>query len=139
MKPKPYFLLIAFILFYGIASHSQPNTSDEKVKVFLDCTRNCDFDFVRTELKMVEFVRDRFLSDVHILITEERSSTGGSQERLTLLGQKRFVGMNDTLTYFDEPAASDDDKRKQLVQFLKLGLVRYIAKTALGKKMLISS
>lgn len=138
MRPKPYFLLIACMIYCTYSSYSQSALGDEKVKVFLDCTQYCDFDFVRSEMKMVDFVRDRFQSDVHILITRESSSAGGSQQRLTLLGLKRFIGMNDTLTYFDEPGVTDDEKRKQLVQYLKLGLMRYIAKTAMGKKMLIN-
>ncbi len=133
---KIIFVTLA-ICFFSLA-HSQPNT--EKVKVFLDCTQQwlCDFDFVRTEMKMVEFVRDRFQSDVHVLITTEYSSTGGTQQRLNLLGQKRFAGMNDTLTFFSDPTATDDQKRKQLVQYLKLGLTRYIAKTTSGSNLQIT-
>lgn len=124
---------VTLIIFFFSSVHSQPNT--EKVKVFLDCNRGwlCDFDYVRTEMKMVEFVRDRFQSDVHILVTTEFTNSGGEETRMNFLGQLRFSGLTDTITYFNTPTATDDDKRKQMVQYLKLGLARYIARTGIAK------
>ena len=124
---------IPFILCNYLNAFSQTNT--EKVKVFLDCNREwlCDFDFVRTEMRMVDFVRDRFQSDVHILITTEFTNSGGDQTRMNFIGQLRFTGLTDTITYFNPPNATDDDKRKQMVQYLKLGLARYLARTNIAK------
>lgn len=138
MKNKLVLIILSGFLY--TCSFGQQSPKQEKVKVFLDCTRSwlCDYDFVRTEMKMVEFVRDRFVSDVHILINTQNSSTGGEQNQLNFLGQKRFPGINDTLTYFNDPTVTDDDKRKKLVQYMKLGLTRYIAKTEAGKDLLIS-
>lgn len=115
-------------------------TSGEKVKVFLECTYEwlCDFDYVRTELKMVDFVRDRFQSDVHVLVNIQFNSAGGEQHQLTFITGSRFAGMNDTLTYYNDPTATQDDKRRKLVQYLKLGLTRYVARTNASSKMLIS-
>lgn len=108
--------------------------------MFLDCTKSwlCDYDYVRTEMKMVDFVRDRFVSDVHILVNTQNSSSGGEQNQINFLGQKRFPGINDTLTYFNDPTVTDDEKRIKLVQYLKLGLTRYIAKTDAGKDLQIN-
>lgn len=112
----------------------------EKLKVFLDCTLSwlCDYDYVRTEVKGVEFVRDRFQSDVHVLVNIQHSSTGGQQNEVNFLGQATFSGLNDTLTYFNDPTTTDDDKRKQLVQHLKAGLIRFIAKKGGAKDLDIS-
>jgi hypothetical protein len=112
-------------------------TNDQKVRVFLDCNRSwlCDFDYVRTEMKMVEFVRDRFQSDVHVLITTQFGTNGAEHNQMNFLGQLRFAGLNDTLSYSNDPIATDDDKRKQLVHYLQLGLMRYIAKTDIADKI----
>jgi len=114
-------------LFFSAASAQQ---NPPKLKVFLDCTRSwlCDFDYVRTEMKYIEFVRDRFQSDVHVLVNIQNSTTGGQQNEMNFLGQGSYTGMNDTLTFFNDPTTTNDDKRKQLVHYLKLGLVRFIAK-----------
>jgi hypothetical protein len=130
--------LIIFLLCTCSDTFSQK--TNDKLKVFLDCTRSwlCDFDYVRTEMKMVEFVRDRFQSDVHVLVNIQNSSTGGQQSELNFLGQGKFSGLTDTLTYFCDPTTTDDDKRKQLVHYLKLGLTRFIAKKGGGKDLEIS-
>jgi hypothetical protein len=132
-----YCLLCGTLLF---SIYLFPQTTNEKVKVFLDCNRSwlCDFDYVRTEMKMVEFVRDRFQSDVHVLVITQFSSSGGEQNQVNFLGQQRFNGLNDTLVYFNDPAATEDEKRKHLVRYLKLGLTRYIAKTSFGKELEIT-
>ncbi len=116
------------------------SAQNEKLKVFLDCTRSwlCDFDYVRTEMKFVEFVRDRFQSDVHVLVNIQSSSTGGQQNEMNFLGQGKYAGLSDTLSFFNNPTLTDDDKRKQLVQYLKLGLIRFIAKKGGGKDLDIS-
>src|SRR5258706_653206 len=131
---RKIYLVTLAICFFSFA-HSQSNANTEKVKVFLDCNRGwlCDFDYVRTEMKMVEFVRDRFQSDVHILVTTEFTNSGGEETRMNFLGQSRFSGLTDTITYFNTPTATDDDKRKQMVQYLKLGLARYLARTGFAK------
>ena len=112
-------------------------TITDKVKVFLDCTEPwlCDFDYVRTEIKSVDFVRDRFVADVHILVNTQRSSSGGTQAEVDFIGQKRFASLVDTLIYFNDPTATEDEQRKKLVQFLKLGLTRFVAKTSYASQL----
>lgn len=140
MRNKIVRCIFVIVLLYTQPASGQSYTSNEKVKVFLDCTQSwlCDFDYVRTEMKMVDFVRDRFQCDVHVLINTQFSTTGGEQQQVNFFGQKRFQGMSDTLTYFNDPTATDDQKRKQLVQYLKLGLTRYMAKTGVAKNLQIT-
>ena len=124
-------IVIAAAFLFASQFISAQNNSD-KVKVFLDCTQSglCDFDFVRTEIKAVDFVRDRFVADVHVLVNTQRSSTGGTQAEVDFMGNKRFQGQSDTLVYFNDPTATEDEQRKKLVQYLKLGLTRFVAKTS---------
>jgi hypothetical protein len=127
-----------FLLLFSLFSQAQ--SSSEKVKVFLDCTQSwlCDFDYVRSEMKMVNFVRDRFDADVHVLVNTQNSSSGGIQSQVSFIGQKKFQAFSDTLTYFNDPTSTQDEQRKKLVQYLKLGLVHYISKTPVGKSLVIS-
>jgi hypothetical protein len=125
------------ILFFGTLKAQSGN---EKLRVFLDCTQSwlCDFDFVRTEIKAVDFVRDRFVADVHIMVNTQRSSSGGIQAQVNFLGQKNFSRIQDTLTYFNEPTSTEDDQRKKLVHYLKLGLTTYLARTPMADKLDVS-
>lgn len=128
-------IIAAICLFFSHFLFAQNNS--DKVKVFLDCTQSwlCDFDYVRTEIKAVEFVRDRFVADVHILVNTQRSSSGGTQAEVDFIGQKRFVNLSDTLVYFNDPTATEDEQRKKLVQYLKLGLTRFVAKTSYASQL----
>jgi hypothetical protein len=106
--------------------------TNQKVNVFFDCQSwrcNNYYDYIRTEVKMVEFVRDRFFSDVHILITEQSTGSGGSQFTMNFLGQKRFQGQNDTLICYTEQNATSDEIRNSIVNYMKIGLIHYVAKT----------
>lgn len=126
------------VLLFSLHLFSQ--NKSEKIKVFLDCTREwlCDFDYVRQEIKMVDFVRDRFIADVHIIVNTQFSSSGGEQNQLNFIGQKKISSKSDTLNYFNNPTMTDDEKRKQLVKYLKLGLISYVNKTYLAEEIQIT-
>jgi hypothetical protein len=108
-----------------------------KVRIFLDCNQEwlCDQDFLRQEMKMVDFVRDRFLSDVHVIVNTTWSGSGGELNELTTRGQKKFEGKNDTLRFFNDPTATNDDKRQKLLRYLRLSLMRYVAQTPLAEQI----
>src|ERR1043166_8165764 len=57
--------------------------------VFLDCGM-CDEDYIRTEIKYVNWVRDRTAADVHVLITRESTGGGGTQFTAAFLGANAF-------------------------------------------------
>jgi hypothetical protein len=131
---------IFFAALLMISASCFAQNQNDKIKVFLDCTQSwlCDFDYVRSEIKAVDFVRDRFDADVHILVNMQNSSSGGTQSQMNFLGLRRFQNLNDTITYFNDPTTTDDEKRKKLVQYLKVGLTRYFAQTPYAAKMEIN-
>ncbi|MBM3415462.1 MAG: hypothetical protein FJY20_03240 [Bacteroidetes bacterium] len=133
-------LSFCILLFTVTTAKTQNNpTSAEKVKVFLDCTREwlCDFDYVKQEMKMVDLVRDRFLADVHVQVVTNFVSGGGEQNQVIFIGQKKFASRNDTLSYFNNPTMTDDEKRKQLVKYLEIGLFPFYTKTAVADNISI--
>src|ERR1041385_8095423 len=67
-------LTVAIVLSSTIATHptrAQETASPparglpETLNVFLDCSFFCDFDYIRTEIPFVNWVRDRTDADVH--------------------------------------------------------------------------
>jgi len=131
-------ILLSALLLCCISGFAQNQSL--RLKVFLDCTQGwlCDYDYVRSEIKYVDFVRDRFLADVHVIVNTNFTSAGGSQQVLGFLGLKNYSGLNDSLTLFNEPTATDQMRRETLVKYLKLGLTRYVARTALAESIAIS-
>jgi hypothetical protein len=122
-----------------LAAQDTTAASSQTMSVYLDCDyMGCDFDYFRTELTMVNWVRDRQVADVHILVTQQQTGSGGREYTLTFLGLRRFAGVTDTLTYVAPPASSQDDLRKGLAAQFRLGLVRYFARTPAASRLTVS-
>jgi len=132
-------LRFAFLCVYGclcvVAIRStnaqQPAPRDSapppiRLRVFLDCNA-CDFDFMRTEINFVDYVRDRQDAQVHILVTDQATGGGGTEYTLHFIGERELANIADTLKYVSPPGTSPDDLRHGLARTIRLGLVRYYA------------
>lgn len=111
------------------------------LRVFLDCqgfVPGCDFDHFRTEITFVNYVRDRRDAEVHLLLTGQDTGGGGEEITLTFLGLRRFSGAADTLRYIARRDDTDDETRRGLAQVMRLGLMRFVAKTPLASRIGIS-
>jgi len=106
-------------------------------RVFLDCNR-CDHDYIQTEITFVNYVRDRKQAQVHVLVTTQRTGSGGREYTLTFIGREKFIGMADTLKFVSGNTDTGNDIRQGYVTTLKLGLVRFAAKTPVAKQISIS-
>src|SRR3954462_3665163 len=107
--------------------------------VFLDCSGFfCDETFVRTEIVSVNWVRERTAADVHILATTQPTGGGGTRYSVAFIGQHRFEGVVDTLTYDAPQASTDDETRRGLTHILQVGLVRYLARTSAVERVVVS-
>ena len=128
---------VLFLLLIAQFSFAQSNV---KTKVFIECSSTwlCDFDYLRTELSMVDFVRDRFIADVHVQVNTQFSSSGSEQNTLVFKGQNTFLHQDDTLTYFNASTLSDDEKRKKMVKSVTLGLIKYISHTEAANNIVIT-
>ncbi len=101
---------------------------DQAPKVFIDC-RGCDRDFFREEIPYVNYVRDRKDADVHVLITDQRTGSGGREYTFAFIGLKEFEGLDFTLVYASGPNDTRDETRKGQVDVLKRGLFPYLLNT----------
>lgn len=113
----------------------EPPQAGEALRVFLDCQFYCDFDFMRTEIAFVNYVRDRKESEVHILVTTQRTGSGGTEYTLKFIGLERFAGADATLRFVSEQTATSDEIRRGLARVIKLGLAPYVANTPQGDRL----
>lgn len=131
----------ALLIFLFSLSHHQNSVAQdqppqpesppqEAVKIFIDTPDYfLDFDYIRTEITFVNYVRDRADADVHILITTQQTGGGGNEFTLAFIGLKKFEGQNNTLKYISKKTDTEDNIRKGLVNTIKLGLIQYVAQT----------
>jgi hypothetical protein len=131
-------IFVTLALLFVNSFYGQTNTTDkQELLVFLDCTNGgeCYLDFIRKELNILTFVRDRIDADVQVIITNQWNANGGAQSNLILVGRKTFEKHSDTLTYFIDPNLTEDDKRNLLAKNLRIALFPFIMETEIGKKM----
>ncbi len=126
---------VVLMMFSPRLSLGQDATS-QQLRVYLECGP-CDFDLVRTEIGYIDWMRDRSDADLHILARSEPTGGGGRQHTLDFLGMRRHAGKSDTLRYIAGRDDTPDLTRRGLLQVLKLGLMRYIADTAVAERIQI--
>ena len=123
------------------ATAAQDTILKTALRVYLDCqggVRGCDRDFFVQELGFVNWVRDRFDSDVHLLLTSLNAGNGGREITINFLGQKKYAGKTDTLVINTLPNDADDRVRRELVRTFQLGLAPYIARTPIASRLRLS-
>lgn len=127
-------ILLAPLLLPASAAALQGDAVDAPVRVYLDCS-GCDSEYVRTEIRFVDYVRDRATADVHLLITFQSTGAGGRAYTLNYIGRGRFDGVSDTLRFVSSGDATSDVIRRGLTRTIKLGLVRFAASTPVATRL----
>ena len=123
----------------SLAGLASDTARGDALRVFLDCESfGCRLDYFITEIRFVDWMRDRKDADVHLLVTSLESGSGGRQYTVTFLGQRRFAGWSDTLVVSTLPRESEDNVRRKLARSFTAGLVRYAMRTSAGERIAIT-
>ena len=125
-------LLVANLSYVPAASAESAEIPDDAPLVFLDCDR-CDFSYVRVEIPYVNWVRDREDAIVHVLVTDQRTGSGGREYTLDFIGLKGHSGTDQKLNYLAPPDYTEDEVREGLTGILKVGLLPYLEWPLIGK------
>jgi len=131
MRKLPILCLILISFFQGTTQKPYP----DRLKVFIDCQSGCDLTFIRSEINIVDFLLDRQAADVHVLITDQNTGSGGDEYQLIFFGQNQFSGVKDTLRFINEANNTDFEERALLLKYLKIGLTPFIARTSMGSQL----
>lgn len=123
----------------GTAAQAQPAVpGPAPLAVYLDCRAGCDGDLIRTEITFVDWVRDRAVADVHVLITGQWAGAGGRSHTLAFMGLRSLSGRGDTLVYTSLPTTTPDERRRGLTRMIALGLVQFAARTGSAPGLRVS-
>ena len=128
---------ILLILFFPCFSQEPATKSDtlrkDALNVFMEAS-----DYIRREIPYVNYVRDIKDAGVYIISTYQRTGSGGWEYTYFLVGQHEYTGMRDTVSFVTTPDETTEGRREKEVNTLKMGLMRYVAKTPLAKYMKIT-
>jgi hypothetical protein len=124
-----------------VFSQTQPKEAaplkESTLKVFIDCGM-CDMDYLRKEIAFVDYVSERKEAQVYVLITSKKIESGAEEYTISFTGQNEFEGNNHTLNYSAEKTFSADEAKKGLANIIKMGLMRYVAKTPVSSRISIN-
>jgi hypothetical protein len=100
-----------------------------RLRVFLDC--DCFQEYLRDELKWVDYVRQAQDADIHLLSNTATTGGGGRELVLRFVGRGRFDGVNQELRVVTLPAETEDTERRLVLRTVSVGLLTYLARTGL--------
>lgn len=142
-------LFFLFFIFGTVSSFAADGNADTKVtgrysydkkegkpKVFIEGIR-LDFDFMRRNMKFVDFVNDPAVADVHIIINQRVNGGGGLVYSL-MYNTKTFKNFGDfTLTCTTSPGDTHEERRKIITDAISMGLMPFANQTEVSKKLSI--
>lgn len=105
----------------------------DALNVYMDAS-----DYIKREIPFINYVRDRKVADVYIISTYESTGSGGMVTTFFIVGQGKYQGMADTMKCNISPDDTYDMRRAKEARTLKMGLMRYVAKTPLAQYMNIN-
>ncbi len=110
------YLLIGLIFICFSSIQAQPKNAP---KIFLNCSRGCDFTYIRTELPFVYYMVNVQEADVYIQVARIGTGNGSIEYSMFIEGQKRFEGMTDTVRFLIPPASTWETTRSIVAAELK--------------------
>jgi len=102
-------------------------------RVFLDWP-GADIEALRNEITFVEFVPALDAAQVRVAVTPPGPAPEG-RIAIEFQGLRDFQGQNNRLVYTPAPAEKPEDVRKGVAGLIRIGLLRYAAKTPAAKDL----
>jgi hypothetical protein len=136
--------LLSFIIFYPLLSIAQIEDVqslpiDDKngsLLVYIDYSESDDTErYLRSEIPFATYVRDPRLAQIHVLIVDQKTGSGGRRFNISFIGKEDFKDQDQTLFYISPQSDSDDQKRDGLARVVKLGLMPYISQTEMAEQI----
>jgi hypothetical protein len=133
-----FILLITSGLIQEAGSNESGRTDRGKtLSVFLDIPGYIDGDFIRQQIPVVEYVRDRNLADVHLIMSRHAAGTTGYTYSISFIGRIPYQEMNYQLSYWSPSSETMDQSRRGYTGYIKMGLAPFIAASSMAGRMII--
>jgi hypothetical protein len=133
-----FLMLIGKISLPGDGLYAQTSGNQNTLSVFLDIPGSIDADFIRQEIPVVQYVRDRAQGDVHIIMSQHPSGTAGIMYHISFIGRGIYQDKNYQLSYWAPATNTSDQTRRSYTEKIKTGLAPFIASSPVADMMIIS-
>jgi hypothetical protein len=119
--------ILCALLFAATAAAQE---APARLRVYPDC-QNCFADYLRNEIRWVDFVRQPQDAEVQILSSSRETGGGGIEVTLRFVGLGRFAGVEHELRSVTPPGEPEDVRRRGVLRAVTVGLLNYIARDGL--------
>lgn len=109
----------------------------QALNVFLDC-KWCDRNYIRKVIPFVNYVTNKDEADVHIFVRRQINGGGGGDYTIDFIGSGEFENSNETLKFISPVDETDDETRQARSGMIAMGLMKYVAKTPIGRNITIT-
>jgi hypothetical protein len=101
-------------------------SAQDRPRVFFDCDgRDCNSQYYRTEIVWVDWVNDRAVADVHLIMTSLTTGAGGREYQLDFLGREEDDGYVDNMRYQALASDTDVERLDGVTHAMSIGLARF--------------
>lgn len=117
-------------LAYGEQGPAAPGAAGSRLRVFVEACE-CFPEFLRSEIRWVDFVRQSQDADVQVLATNGTTGAGGRETVLRFVGAGRFAGISAELRAVTAPGETEDVRRRDVLRATQVGLLGFGARDGL--------
>jgi len=100
-----------------------------RLRVYLDC--DCFEDYLRDQIRFVDFVRQPQDADVHLLARTSDTGGGGRETVLRFIGRARFTGHDEELRAISLSGDAESTRRDLVLRTVEVGLLAFMAREGL--------
>jgi hypothetical protein len=95
-------------------------------RVFFDCDGpECDSQYYRTEIAWVDWVNDRQVSDLHLIVSSVRTGVGGREYQLDFIGVEDHEGYLDQMRVQALPTDTERERLDLVTGAMSIGFARF--------------
>ena len=137
---KIFVLFFLFLFSNQIDAQEKTDTTlnrSSALNVYLDCDF-CDLQYFRENFTLINYVRDRKVADVQIIVSTMENGGGGREYMVQFIGQGRYAHLKDTLKFNTNADNTWDEIRALQLKTLKTGLAPFILKTPFADKITVT-
>jgi hypothetical protein len=117
---------LAAALFVATPAPSSGQAGPGRPRIFLDCNApNCNGQYFRTEINWVNWVNDRSVADVHVIVGSLQTGAGGREYQLDFLGVDAAEAYTDQLRYNQLATDTQRESLDGLTHTLGLGIANW--------------
>ncbi len=127
-------MIITGIFIFSDGYSSRPGLNNT-LSVFLDMPGGTDIDFIRQEIPIVEYVRDKELADLHIIMSQHAAGSAGHTYSISFIGYGTYKDKNYQISYWASASNTSYETRRGYTEKIKMGIAPFIAASAIANRM----